>query len=78
MSHLLLSHLSQENNCEQKVQELFNSNAGHTEIIVAGRHQETHVYSIKGIHTTIPVVQKKPHQLRLFADLNHEFQGFPA
>lgn len=69
MSHLLLSHLSQENNCEQKVQELFNSNAGSTRIVIAGRHCETEVYSIKGMQET-PVIHRKPEQLRLFAELN--------
>lgn len=46
MSHLLLSHLSKNNNSPKLVYELFNSNANGTEIIVASRHEETPVYNI--------------------------------
>lgn len=46
MSHLILSHLSQENNCPKLVQELFSSHANGTEIIVASRFEETSVYYI--------------------------------
>jgi phosphoribosyl 1,2-cyclic phosphodiesterase len=46
MSHLLLSHLSQENNCPQLVKDLFTSYADGTEIIVASRFQETPIYAI--------------------------------
>jgi len=46
MSHLLLSHLSKNNNSPQLVYELFNSHANGTEIIVASRYEETPVYFI--------------------------------
>jgi len=46
MSHLLLSHLSQDNNSPQLVQNLFNAHAGNTQIIVASRFEETEVYQI--------------------------------
>jgi phosphoribosyl 1,2-cyclic phosphodiesterase len=46
MSHLLLSHLSQENNCPTLVQNLFQAHAGHTEIIVASRLEATPVFRI--------------------------------
>lgn len=46
MSHLLLSHLSKENNCPQLVKELFNSHADGTEIVIASRFQETPIYTI--------------------------------
>jgi phosphoribosyl 1,2-cyclic phosphodiesterase len=46
MSHLLLSHLSKDNNCPNLVQTLFDSHADGTEIIVASRYQETAVYLI--------------------------------
>jgi phosphoribosyl 1,2-cyclic phosphodiesterase len=46
MSHLLLSHLSQENNCPQLVKDLFTSYADGIEIIVASRFQETPIYTI--------------------------------
>jgi phosphoribosyl 1,2-cyclic phosphodiesterase len=41
MSHLLLSHLSKDNNCPDLVWQLFNSFANGTEIIVASRYAET-------------------------------------
>jgi phosphoribosyl 1,2-cyclic phosphodiesterase len=48
MSHLLLSHLSKENNCPNLVQELFTQHAGKTEIVIASRFAETAVYTIDG------------------------------
>jgi phosphoribosyl 1,2-cyclic phosphodiesterase len=48
MSHLILSHLSKNNNCPELVQQLFNQDAGTTEIIVASRYEETRVYKING------------------------------
>lgn len=47
MSHLLLSHLSKENNCPVLVENLFRKHAGNTEIIVASRYEETPVYHIQ-------------------------------
>lgn len=47
LSHLLLSHLSRDNNCPDLVLELFKRSAGKTEIIVASRERETEVYYIK-------------------------------
>lgn len=46
MSHLLLSHLSRENNCPQLVEDLFNRHASGTQIVVAGRYAETPVFKI--------------------------------
>jgi phosphoribosyl 1,2-cyclic phosphodiesterase len=46
MTHLLLSHLSKDNNCPDLVQQLFNTHANGTEIIVASRYEETSVYTI--------------------------------
>jgi phosphoribosyl 1,2-cyclic phosphodiesterase len=46
MSHLLLSHLSKNNNSPQLVYDLFNMHADGTEIIVASRFEETPVYHI--------------------------------
>lgn len=48
MSHLLLSHLSKDNNCPHLVKDLFTPHAGNTQIIVASRLQETAVYHIAG------------------------------
>lgn len=46
MSHLLLSHLSKDNNCPDLVQQLFMRHADHTNIVVASRYRETEVYHI--------------------------------
>jgi len=48
LSHLLLSHLSKDNNCPNLVHNLFNEHANGTEIIVASRYQETALYHISG------------------------------
>jgi phosphoribosyl 1,2-cyclic phosphodiesterase len=48
MSHLLLAHLSKNNNDPNLVYELFNSHANGTEVVVASRHEETPVYYIGG------------------------------
>lgn len=47
MSHLFLSHLSQNNNCPNLVQELFNKHADGVKMIVASRFEETPVYYIR-------------------------------
>jgi hypothetical protein len=41
MSHLVLSHLSKNNNCPKLVSSLFTQHARGTEIVVASRYQET-------------------------------------
>lgn len=46
MSHLLLSHLSKDNNCPKLVHDMFSLHAGSTEIVVATRFEETPVYRI--------------------------------
>jgi phosphoribosyl 1,2-cyclic phosphodiesterase len=48
MSHLLLSHLSQDNNNPRLVHEMFSRHAGDTHIAIASRHQESAVYFING------------------------------
>jgi len=48
MSHLLLSHLSQDNNNPRLVHDLFSKHAGDTHIAIASRHQESAVYFING------------------------------
>jgi len=48
MTHLLLSHLSRDNNNPELVHELFSQHANGTEIIVASRYEETAVYHIDG------------------------------
>lgn len=67
MSHLLLSHLSKNNNCPDLVQNLFNEHAGNTTVIVASRFSETPVFTVadkeQGIRKA-PVVHQE--QLSLF------------
>jgi len=46
LSHLLLAHLSQDNNRPELVQELFNQHANGIHVTVASRHVESAVYSI--------------------------------
>jgi len=70
MSHLLLSHLSKNNNCPELVQQLFNAHAGDTNVIIASRYAETEVYHIQKNDTpeVIPVRHRsvsKPLQLSL-------------
>lgn len=50
MSHVLLSHLSKENNCPQLVRELFTPHMANTELIVASRFVETPVYTVNATH----------------------------
>lgn len=58
LSHLLLSHLSKNNNDPKLVQELFDSHAEGVEIIVASRFQETAVYRVG--HTVAMQDMRKP------------------
>ena len=46
LSHLVLSHLSKNNNCPKLVDRLFRQHAGNTNIIVASRYEETPVYTV--------------------------------
>ncbi len=47
MSHLLLSHLSKNNNDPELVKELFNGCAGETTIVIASRYEESAIYCIE-------------------------------
>jgi len=48
MTHLFLSHLSQNNNDPDLVQDLFNGQSGGVRIVLASRYEETAVYTIEG------------------------------
>ncbi len=48
MSHLILSHLSKNNNNPGLVQDLFEKHAGSTKIVIASRYEETPVFYITG------------------------------
>lgn len=47
MSHVLLSHLSKDNNNPQVAMDLFSAHTGNTRVVVASRYQETEVFEIK-------------------------------
>ena len=47
LSHLILSHLSKNNNNPELVDRLFRQQAGSTKIIVASRYEETPVFHIE-------------------------------
>lgn len=47
MSHLVLAHLSKNNNHPKLVEALFQQHAGNTRIVVASRYQETELYHIQ-------------------------------
>lgn len=67
LSHLILSHLSKNNNDPQLVAELFNAHKGDTQIIVASRYKESAVYHISGGATSgLPPAVKQHPQLSLF------------
>ena len=71
MSHLVLSHLSKNNNNPGLVEQLFNQYAGTTKIIIASRYEETKVYEVNA--AAMPVAKKtkalfkqQPVQLSIF------------
>jgi len=71
MSHLLLSHLSRENNKPELVESLFNSIPTETRVIIASRYQESVVYEIAAkesfLKTLLPKIKSPRHQqLSLF------------
>ena len=69
MSHVLLSHLSRDNNNPELVKDLFTAFADGTEVIVASRYVETPVYRItrdgvkKAADPGLAVAAKPPLQL---------------
>lgn len=72
MSHLILSHLSANNNKPEIVADLFNRVAGKTAIIIASRKKETLLYQIDGAQSVqnkkplTPIQEKSNMQLSLF------------
>jgi phosphoribosyl 1,2-cyclic phosphodiesterase len=71
LSHLLLSHLSKDNNDPELVEKLFNSVAGDTFVKVASRYEESEVYYVSN-NQTPPLTYSfdpslyQPEQLNLF------------
>ena len=68
MSHLLLSHLSKDNNDPLLVQQLFESKAELTKIIVASRYEATPIYTVthNGLSNMKPAIKLRPVQMGLF------------
>lgn len=48
MTHILLSHLSKENNSPELAEKVFTQHAGNTKIVVASRYQASEVFTITG------------------------------
>lgn len=67
LSHLLLSHLSKENNSPELAMQLFAPHAGDTTVIVASRHEASAVYRITAANDSAARVKLPPVQLGLFA-----------
>jgi phosphoribosyl 1,2-cyclic phosphodiesterase len=69
MSHLLLSHLSRENNTHEIVEGMFQPHAKMTEVVIASRYKETAIYEIPA-SPAVPVrftEKRRPvEQLSLF------------
>ena len=66
MTHLLLSHLSKNNNDPQLVKELFLKVAGTTEVIIASRYSETPVLHIASADSRSKNIEVNNLQLSLF------------
>lgn len=66
MSHLLLAHLSKDNNCPKLVYNLFNGYARGAQIIVASRFEETPVYFIGGADNMVTTSTVINTQFSLF------------
>jgi hypothetical protein len=47
MSHLLLSHLSQDNNSPELVKEIFEAHAGSVQVTIASRYEPSRVFFIE-------------------------------
>ncbi|WP_344822208.1 MBL fold metallo-hydrolase [Rurimicrobium arvi] len=71
MSHLILAHLSAENNCPQIVQQLFDPHAGTAEITVASRTAAGPLWQVHGAgkvkeEPVLPLRRIPAQQLTLF------------
>ena len=71
MSHLLLSHLSKENNSPELVESLFSSAPFDTQVVIASRYQESAIYEIAlkehPLRMLLPkIIYSKKQQLSLF------------
>ena len=65
LSHLILAHLSKENNTPDLVKELFQTNSTNTLIEVASRTEASNIFTITN-NSTPTIIIKKTEQLQLF------------
>jgi phosphoribosyl 1,2-cyclic phosphodiesterase len=80
MSHVLLGHLSKENNCPHLVKELFTPHLAGTQVVVASRYEETPVYHIGGtpvalnlVANVVPALVREPNPVKKAAQLALDF-----
>jgi phosphoribosyl 1,2-cyclic phosphodiesterase len=66
MTHLFLSHLSQNNNSPKLVEDLFTQHADGVKMIVASRYRETPVYHISSTKHFVEYNTTQPAQMELF------------
>lgn len=67
MSHLILAHLSSNNNRPEIVSSLFNQHAEGRTVIIASRYEETPVYAITAESGAVTIMRKQSiAQLSLF------------
>lgn len=66
MTHLLLSHLSQNNNSPELVEALFTQHADGVKMIVASRYEETPVFRIAATSNALSPFADQPRQMELF------------
>jgi phosphoribosyl 1,2-cyclic phosphodiesterase len=65
---LILSHLSQNNNHPETVNNLFQPHAGEVKIVIASRYKETELFAIQEQEKVLPIVKKRKqtsHKLQL-------------
>ncbi len=60
LTHLILSHLSKNNNSPELVEKIFTQHAYDTKIVIAGRYNETEVFDINAL--PISTVTEKIYQ----------------
>ncbi len=66
MTHVVLSHLSKENNTPELAAAVFEAHTNNVSVIVASRYQASEVYTIAAQEQALPSVPEKPVQLQLF------------
>jgi hypothetical protein len=76
LSHLLLSHLSRENNSPELVQSLFDAYGKNTQITIASRYRESGVYTVSGQESS-PTIHPTPESLSVASRPQTEHQKKP-